>query len=232
MYTPNTASAVLMMYLLGFRQSCQGSVSQIDSDRKAAGLIGGYNDTNATQNRAYQNSTSIATRYEKYQKKTYFQIETELENLALQYPNFTTLFTSQDRYGLPSACRPFENLGDHDGCENTVLVIEDAKSYESKKGIVAKREVPHVLLSGELHGNERIGPVAVLETAKLLLQAVACEGGIPSSDCNSFETKHGTVVRGWLARLVSTRRIVIVPTANARGYAEGRREERYVNNSK
>jgi Zinc carboxypeptidase len=100
------------------------------------------------------------------------------------------------------------------------------------------------LWSGELHGNERVGPTAVLEATQLLLDAAMCEALPRTSirtedpkawknelqrarDCRDELYSRGIddPHRQWLARLVTTRRITVVPTANALGYYQNTREE-------
>jgi len=99
-------------------------------------------------------------------------------------------------------------------------------------------------LSGELHGNERVGPTAVMETARLLLEAASCEATV-QMDMRSNVTLHTQQLtqyqkcssvlleqygmtlaqQRWLAHLVTTRRILVVPTANALGYFRNSRME-------
>jgi hypothetical protein len=96
--------------------------------------------------------------------------------------------------------------------------------------------------SGEVHGNEQVGPTAVLEAAQILLDAATCESLprisikddldwdaelITAQSCRQTWSDRGYADydRQWLARLVSTRRIVLVPTANALGYFRKVREE-------
>ena len=93
---------------------------------------------------------------------------------------------------------------------------------------MALKERPDVMLSGALHGDERVGPVATLEVAKLLATAASCQAGsldIFGQACTAFYEKYTKKQAGWLARLVSTRRIVIVPAANSNGYYKGSRWE-------
>lgn len=96
--------------------------------------------------------------------------------------------------------------------------------------------------SGEVHGNEQVGPTAVLEAAQLLLDAATCES-LPRMSMKQdidwdFEMEKARSCRKawdeggftdydrkWLARLVSSRRIVVIPTANALGYYRKVREE-------
>lgn len=164
-----------------------------------------------------------------YTRLTFDQIQTELELLRDNYPQFVTLFTSQEKYGLPSSCKPSE--AQHGGCYNPVLVIEDKKMYEKDDANRAKAELPDVYLSGALHGDERVGPVAMVEMAKLLVKAATCQAkifdNITKQDCKNMKKAHSLKQLSWLARLVSTRRIVITPTTNAKGYYFNSRSETY-----
>jgi len=179
-------------------------------------------------------------------------IHLRVQELARTYPHFVTLVTAQDAFGLPAAgtaddC-PFDS--DIDGCRNWILTIEDLTAHDygfvhgetvSSEPLQSWKELPEVLLSGCLHGNERIGPTAVMETVSLLLEAAACEASMqpasllynadPAShlQCKEILRQNWGIqddsTRRWLARLVSTRRIIVVPTANALGYFRNKREE-------
>lgn len=80
-------------------------------------------------------------------------------------------------------------------------------------------------------GNERVGPTSVMEAMSLLLEAAHCESQSDiqqATTCRRFlETHRGVdeMHRQWLARLVTTRRLVVIPTANALGYDRNTREE-------
>jgi hypothetical protein len=90
-------------------------------------------------------------------------------------------------------------------------------------------------------GNERVGPTAVMEAVTLVLEAAACEA-MPqkkerhsATGSNISEAKSCRLAlekkgindkqRQWLARLATTRRIVVIPTANSLGYFQNKREE-------
>lgn len=169
---------------------------------------------------------------------------------AEHYSKLVTVTTSQEAYGLPTAgsdedC-PFET--DNVGCLNYILTLQDSEAHP--EGSESSNRLPEVLWSGELHGNERVGPTAVLEAVDLLLQAATCEAlprialkqaqGTENEDstawrqelekarsCREDLAAQGVddAHRRWLARLLTTRRIVVVPTANALGYFQNRREE-------
>jgi hypothetical protein len=172
------------------------------------------------------------------------EIRDRLLQLAEHYPTLMKLTTAQEEYGLPTAgtvadC-PFDN--DVDGCKNYIVTLQDFVTHP--EGSESSNRLPEVLLSGELHGNEQVGPTAVMETTVLLLKAASCIAyprikvkSIPgewekelerASSCRKalyMEDGINEYHMHWLARLVSTRRVVIVPTANALGYFQRTREE-------
>jgi len=162
------------------------------------------------------------------------EIPDALNKWAKHYPDLVRVTTAQEAYGLPRAgdtddC-PFD---DGEGCLNYILTIQDFIRHPTDSDSSAR--LPEVLWSGEVHGDERVGPTSVLEAAQLLLDCASCEA-IPDMalkgtagwekemqnalSCRDELEKRGIhpKQRQWLARLVSTRRIVVVPTANALGY--------------
>lgn len=161
------------------------------------------------------------------------------------YPDLIRVTTAQEAYGLPTAggkedC-PFDK--DVDGCLNYIVTLQDFKAHP--EGSDSSNRLPEVFWSGELHGDERVGPTSVLEATQLLLDAASCES-LPSNEIlssgyveaieheiESAETCRRELSdsgiddthRQWLSRLISTRRIIIIPTANALGYFQINREE-------
>ena len=155
------------------------------------------------------------------------EIHQTIVQLGKDYPNFIKVRTSQDAFGLPSAgtssdC-PFD--GANVGCLNYFGTIQDYVAHPQASA--SSNRLPTVLLSGALHGDERVGPTTVIETAKLLLKAAACEANGDAACRQVLKTEEGIsdTQRQWLARLVTSRRIVIVPTANALGYYQNDRFE-------
>jgi hypothetical protein len=65
--------------------------------------------------------------------------------------------------------------------------------------------LPHVFVSGALHGDERLGPIATVEFGALLMR------------------QYGR--SRWSTRMVDTRCIVLFPIANSRGYYMRERED-------
>jgi hypothetical protein len=151
------------------------------------------------------------------------EIHEKLHSWAVEYSDFLKLTTAQEQYGLPavgnSSDCPFDDA--QEGCATYILTLQNSRVHPM--GSESARQLPQVLWNGQVHGNERVGPTAVLEATKLLLEAVACE----ADNCRQQFRQRGITdtQRQWLARLVTTRRIVILPTANALGYYRQERTE-------
>ena len=146
-----------------------------------------------------------------------------------KYPDLIRVTTSQEAYGLPAAgtlqdCPFYEKQG----CPNYFFTLQDYTLHPVDS--LSSSYLPEVFWSGCLHGNERVGPTSVMEASTLLLEAAYCEG-LPRRSSSSLDSdlkeakacRHALrnkgiddVHRKWLARLVSTRRIVVVPTTNGK----------------
>jgi hypothetical protein len=169
------------------------------------------------------------------------EIKEVLDLWIAKYSNFVKVTTSQEAYGLPpvggSDDCPFDDAAI--GCRMYILTIQDFTSHPVSSS--SSSQLPEVFWSGSVHGDERVGPSAVMEAASLLLEAASCEA-LPkwnrsirlrqnsieeARSCRTALRDKGIddIHRQWLARLVSTRRIVIVPTANALGYFRDTRTE-------
>ncbi len=165
-----------------------------------------------------------------YSRMTLDEIYSEMDNLASAYRDFVTVTSTQHEFNLPSSCKSGLET-EHIGCANRYIVIEDPMIYSRRESITALQQRPDVFISGALHGDERVGPVAMIQTAKLLALAATCESGSTTSECDTFYTNFTPSQAGWLARLVATRRIVILPAANAKGYYFNSRYEKYVSDN-
>jgi Zinc carboxypeptidase len=164
---------------------------------------------------------------------------------ADHYSNMLRVTTSQEAYGLPTAGSTKDCAYDTNviGCVNYILIIQDYIAHPEHS--VSSKRLPEVLWSGELHGDERVGPTAVLEATQLLLDSASCEAlprlALKTSNSkeewdiemqHAYECRQDLANRGindthrkWLARLLTTRRLVVIPTANALGYYQNRRTE-------
>lgn len=88
-----------------------------------------------------------------------------------------------------------------------------------------------LLISGEIHGDERVGPASSLVTAQLLVWSAGCRVLQSASDCQRLAASFPGLTEAdfdWLAYLATHRDIVIVPTLNCLGYMQNRRTERGV----
>lgn len=187
---------------------------------------------------------TVQTDIQNYRLWTSQEITETVTKWAGLYPNFIKVTTAQEAYGLPTAggqsdC-PFDNV---QGCLNQILLLQDFEGHP--EGSESSKRLPEVLWSGSVHGDERVGPTAALEAALLLMEAASCEAlprtalkaGSTTEEwqlelknartCRSDLAARGinALNRKWLARLLATRRILVVPTANALGYYQGIRTE-------
>jgi len=149
-----------------------------------------------------------------FKYRSYAEMVKEMRELENKYPEFVKLHDAQTEFEIAHAgeCDEFAEDGGSQmvskPCKQWFLVItnyatwtdEEEQSLES-----AVQNRPVVLLSGELHGDERVGPHASIEVAKLL---AAEKDRLP-----------------WLKQLLDTRVLVIVPMTNAIGFAKSAREE-------
>ena len=158
------------------------------------------------------------------------EIHSTLLQWKTQYSDFIEVHTAQETFGLATAgtninrdC-PFDT--EVKGCLNYYAVLTDQVAHPPNSQ--SWKRLPTVLLSGELHGNERVGPTTVMETTRLLLEAATCESKLDKSDCSAkLQTEYGMTrpQQEWLAQLLRSRRIIVVPTANALGYFRNSRME-------
>ena len=105
-------------------------------------------------------------------------------------------------------------------CSPNVIRVTDIGS------IAKDRERPQIFISGEIHGDERVGPLASLVTAELLVWASNCEVNKMENFCKKLieiNIQPNDII--WLAYLATRRDSFIVPTANCLGYTENRRDD-------
>jgi hypothetical protein len=163
------------------------------------------------------------------------KISEVLDEWQKKYPHLIQVTTAQEAYGLPAAGNkedcPFYT--ESDGCPNYFFTLQDYTAHPM--GSISSSYLPEVFLSGCLHGDERVGPTSVMEATSLLLESAHCEGlprrsslslSASSLDLELKEAKEcrqtlknkgiDDVHRKWLARLVTTRRIVVAPTTNGK----------------
>jgi hypothetical protein len=160
-----------------------------------------------------------------------------------KYPNLIKTTTSQEAYGLPhsGSIEDCPDDGNRVGCSNHFFTIQDFVAHP--EGSESSSRMPEVLWTGSLHGHDLLGPTVIMESAALLLEAADCEAR-PNLHAEAWEEEVAKALscrsnlrsrgiddthRQWLARLVTTRRIVVVPNANAVGHFRGEELEDNVN---
>lgn len=133
--------------------------------------------------------------YIQYRYKEYNEIVDRLFELAQQYPDLVKVNTAQKLYNLPHP-GGYCNYDKKTPCEHYVVFLSNHK--------IDKKNKYSILLSGEVHGDEIVGPTASLELINLFI-----------------ENKD----HPWFKYLLDTRYMVIVPMTNPHGYKDKVREE-------
>ncbi|KAJ8902278.1 hypothetical protein NDN08_006685 [Rhodosorus marinus] len=135
-----------------------------------------------------------------YKYLSYSEIQESLQNAAKRYPRLVKLDSAQEVFDLPSVGKCANKQGLQEDCKIWIVEITNWDTRLKDSGR------PHMLVSGEVHGDEVIGPQVAVEFMDLLLSNYGKDEKITS--------------------LVDTRVITIVPTTNAYGYETQTRGER------
>lgn len=174
----------------------------------------------------------------------YEPLMNQFHNLNSEYPDYIDFISVHEKYGLPH----MGECGNNKKCEVYYARVTHEASLMNDHDMR-----PEIFLSGALHGNERIGPTTVYEVARMIIVMASCvdqasyESILDGSLClNVLDQKSEAMLSGgtssdsidetsklllrrrrllWMHRLVHTRSIYIMPTANAFGYFQNKREE-------
>eukprot|EP00961_Rhodomonas_salina_P264227 3571353-Rhodomonas_salina.1 len=135
-----------------------------------------------------------------YRYLGYAAMVQRMQYLQLIYPEYISLYAAQAKYNLPVVGTCSEDTRGilKAGCKAFVLEL-------GKKGTANAETRPQLFFSGALHGNERVGPTALVELATYMLGRMHQDP--------------------WLRRMLEERTIVLMPAANAIGYFGNTREE-------
>ena len=185
---------------------------------------------------------AFATNVEDYRLLQPLDIMEKLNLWKNEYPNLVRINSAQEAFNLPQAGTKDDCLHDVEtiGCTNYFFTIQDFVAHP--EGSESSAQLPEVFWNGALHGDERIGPTVVMESAALLLEAATCEANPNHKSASWGQTISDAPIcrlklkelgvddehRRWLSRLVSTRRIVVVPTANALGFDRSQQGEELI----
>ena len=200
---------VLSFFILHVKSYQSGSLSQAETwmsknkVRTNAMLEYLYKSTNTKYQRAKKvskknknlktNNLSPEKEQERYKYQSYDEIIEKMQTLGKEYPDLIKVETAQKLYNLPHPGGSCNNKL----CEHYIAFISNHNMTSSRK--------PQIFISGEVHGDEQVGPNAAIELISLLV-----------TQYNSNK---------WIKYLLNTRYIIIMPMSNPYGYFSSNREE-------
>ena len=142
---------------------------------------------------------------------SYTEIVEELERLQQLYPQYVDLYDAQSRFGLghPGATpsNPAPRGCDGVPCRQWIVRVTNEETLNVDVSAIngGSGERPEVFFSGALHGNEQIGPNAMIDLVTLLVENRARARRRAPDD----------VWDPWLVRLVDTRVLFFMPMTNS-----------------
>lgn len=137
---------------------------------------------------------------------SYGDIVARLYRLQAAAPHLVSVWTAQDRFGLPSPGACADADGRNEPCRHVFAVVSDTSDAHAANSstYVPYNERPHVFISGNLHGDEVVGPMATIH----LLEGMIAERVNGTS----------STVREWLTYLLRRRIFITIPISNPLGY--------------
>lgn len=136
------------------------------------------------------------------------QVESRVAALAAAHPSLVRTWTAQQAYGTPAGQCHDAQRGAATICRHTFVKLTNFTSGSAPAAAAQSRALldrPQLFFSGNLHGDEWVGPVTLLAVVEMLL---AC-GADARAQCFS----------PWLARLLNTRTMVFLIVSNPAGYS-------------
>ena len=134
--------------------------------------------------------------FSKFVPLTYDEITLQISALCTKHPLSCRLMVAQSEFSLPS---PGLCGKSRTPCVTQILHLTNFTTFDEEES----KTRPEVYISGELHGDERVGPHAALEFARILLESQ----------------------NPWVNRLLNLRSIFVTPITNSLGFDQNRREE-------
>lgn len=135
----------------------------------------------------------------------YAQLHFKIKTLSQKYPNLLRVYSAQDRFSLPHVGNCSEIVGKQNSKPKPKLCTTYVVELTNFDTLPSDPTRPEWLVSGELHGDEVVGPISVLAFIQYMLS---------NYNTNSFAQ-----------RMIDTRLTVLVPTTNAIGYFKNERYE-------
>ena len=142
----------------------------------------------------------------------YEEIQRRAAELAGQY---ALAQSAHEMYGITPASVKGST------CSPNIIRVSHVKS------LPADSERPQIVVSGEIHGDERVGPSSSMLIAEVLVWAANCEIEKQPAFCARLGAAGIKTAeqRIWLASLATRRDSIIIPTANCLGYMLNQRED-------
>ena len=175
-----------------------------------------------------------------YRDMSYDEMVDSVVSLAATVPEYVRVFSGNKAYGvLPASGSCGEK---YVACEQWVVVLTDFATYElrdagreSGEGLEdlessssSSSSRAEFFLSGALHGDERVGPLATLATLRMLAFGAAKEtrGTFPDLATEGERKALSDPLRSrWMHSLVKNRVVYAMPATNAVGFAKRTRAE-------
>jgi len=138
------------------------------------------------------------------------------ERLAKLNPVYSTVKSALELYSIDQV---------HSGADSCSPIIARISHMSTLEEDLSR---PQAFISGEIHGDERIGPSASLVTAEILVMASECVIEQKESTCSTLETTYDINDKRtlrWLAVLATRRDTYVIPTTNCMGHMHRQRAE-------
>ena len=143
---------------------------------------------------------------------SYSEVLKKLNGWEQQYPDYVEVWDAQSQYGLGSA-GTCQVDGTQQPCKQWFIRITNEKT------LAMELDRPQVFFSGNLHGNEQVGPPVLMELISRMLFATT-EASKPGGKVYKPESS-----TAWLSRLVDTRVTVFLVVSNPIGHEQRVRSE-------
>lgn len=141
----------------------------------------------------------------------------EIQKAALELKGqYAKVESAEEMFGVRAARDSKSGLS----CSPLIIRVSHIGSLDSDQ------QRPQVFISGEIHGDEKIGPISSLFTAQLLVWSASCEIDKDENSCKLLrEIAVSKDQRVWLTHLATRRDTFIIPTTNCLGYITEQRSD-------
>jgi len=143
---------------------------------------------------------------------SYSAVLKRLQEWEAQFPDYVQVWDAQSKYGLGTAgtCKVD---GTSQPCKQWFIRITNEQTLKSEL------DRPQVFYSGNLHGNEQVGPPVLMELISRMLDATSAAS---KAGAKTYKPESSTA---WLSRMVDTRVSVFLVVSNPIGHEQRVRSE-------